>query len=343
MEQALYGPGGFFTDSEFRGPAAHFRTSATVSPLFSGALARLFLLVDEALGHPDRIDLVDVGAGRGELLTGILRALPSDLAGRTRPLAVEVAQRPDGLPDLIAWNHQIPEGITGLLVATEWLDNVPLDVATFTGDLDSSAQPATGAPPGSGEWRYLLVDQSGVERIGPPVTPADAGWLAAWWPPAEEGTRAEIGAPRDQAWAEAVMSLSSGLALTVDYGHTLATRPPLGTLTGFRGGREVPAVPDGSCDLTAHVSLDAVARRGERVAGLPSTVIDQRAALRALGVDSRRPPLSLASANPMEYLRLLSIASQAQELTAGEGLGGHYWLCQPVGLDLRLPWAALAR
>ena len=31
---------------------------------------RLAVLVDEALGRPDPFDLVDVGAGRGELLAG---------------------------------------------------------------------------------------------------------------------------------------------------------------------------------------------------------------------------------------------------------------------------------
>jgi SAM-dependent MidA family methyltransferase len=328
MGQALYGPEGFFTASGFGGPSGHFRTSATVSPLFSDALARLFLLVDQALGQPARVDLVDVGAGRGELLSGILSALPGDVAGRTRPLAVEMAGRPTGLPAPIGWSHEVPEGITGLLVATEWLDNVPLDVAML-------------APYPPGQWRYVLVDRNGVERTGPPIDPADAEWLADWWPAARPGNRAELGAPRDQAWAAAVSGIASGLALTVDYGHLSAARPPLGTLTGFRDGREVRAVPDGSCDVTAHVALDAVAAAGERVAGRPSALADQRSALRALGVDSRRPPLSLASADPREYLRLLSVATQAQELTAREGLGGHYWLAQPVGLDIRPPWTVL--
>ncbi|NEC19081.1 hypothetical protein G3I50_12545, partial [Streptomyces parvus] len=73
------------------------------------------------------------------------------------------------------------------------------------------------------------------------------------------GERAEIGRPRDAAWTGAVGCLTAGLAVAVDYAHGRGTRPPFGTLTGFRGGREVRPVPDGSRDLTAHVALDACA------------------------------------------------------------------------------------
>ena len=68
MRKALYGPEGFYTAVSSGGPAAHFRTSAHVSTVFAGSLSRLVARVDEALGRPDPFELVDVGAGRGELL-----------------------------------------------------------------------------------------------------------------------------------------------------------------------------------------------------------------------------------------------------------------------------------
>ncbi|NEB77546.1 hypothetical protein G3I40_20315, partial [Streptomyces sp. SID14478] len=65
-----------------------------------------------------------------------------------------------------------------------------------------------------------------------------------------------------------------GLAVAVDYAHARGTRPPFGTLTGFRAGRETAPVPDGTCDLTAHVALDACAvTDGARI-------VPQRTALR---------------------------------------------------------------
>src|SRR6185436_13010059 len=122
MAEGLYGPGGFFINAA-SGPSQHFRTSAHASPLFAGAVLRLVERVDAALGHPKAFDLVDVGAGRGELLATLRAMLPDDLARRARFTAVEVAPRPSGLGDEIAWVREAPDGIVGLLIATEWLDN----------------------------------------------------------------------------------------------------------------------------------------------------------------------------------------------------------------------------
>jgi SAM-dependent MidA family methyltransferase len=91
-------------------------------------------------------------------------------------------------------------------------------------------------------------------------------------------------------------------------------------------------VPDGSCDLTAHVAMDSVATAGSAAAGQPYTLVSQREALRALGADGARPPLTLASTDPTGYVRALAAASAAAELTDPAGLGAHWWLCQPVGI-----------
>jgi hypothetical protein len=62
-------------------------------------------------------------------------------------------------------------------------------------------------------------------------------------------------------------------------------------------------------------------------------MIRQREALRALGVDGARPPLDLAGTDPLGYLRALSAAGAAAELTEPEGLGGHWWLLHTIGID----------
>ncbi|MER7565528.1 SAM-dependent methyltransferase [Streptomyces sp. NPDC048523] len=307
-EAALYGPDGFYRRPE--GPAGHFRTSVHASPLFARAVARLLCRLDEALGRPARLDFVDMAAGRGELATGVLAALPAEVTARTRVYAVEVADRPAALDHRIEWLSEPPKNITGLLFANEWLDNVPVEIA----ETDSSGVP-----------RRVLVRRDGRERLGEPVAGAEAEWLDRWWPlPAEEGLRAEIGLPRDEAWASAVAAVDRGLAVAVDYAHTASSRPLFGTLTGFRDGRGTAPVPDGSCDLTTQVALDACALPGGRVR-------TQRDALRALGIEGTRPSLSLASTHPTEYVRALARAGEAAELTAAGGLGDFGWLLQPVG------------
>jgi len=303
MQRALYAPGaGFFVTER---PAGHFRTSVHASPLFAGALGRLLTRVDAALGHPPVLDVVDVGAGRGELLAAL--AALTDLDGRLRLTGVELASRPSDLPASISWRATPPERITGVLVATEWLDNVPVDLAA----LDDS-----------GVARYLLTDGA----LGDRVSTEDGSWLDRWWP-LESGHVAEIGATRDAAWQAAVSTVERGLALCVDYGHLRPDRPVLGTLAGFRNGRQVPPVPDGGGDLTAHVAVDALA-------GPRSTVLRQRDALHALGVSGARPPLSLASTDPAAYVRALAAAGAAAELTDPAGLGGHFWVLEPVGISL---------
>ncbi|MDW4906971.1 SAM-dependent methyltransferase [Streptomyces sp. ADMS] len=308
-QEALYGEHGFYRRPE--GPGGHFRTSVHASPLFAGAVARLLCRVDEALGRPASLGFVDMGAGRGELVTRVLAALPPEVAARARGYAVELADRPADLDHRVEWLTEPPGGLTGLLFANEWLDNVPVEVAQVGPE---------GVP------RLVLVRRDGTERLGEPVAGAEARWLARWWPlPPEPGARAEIGLPRDTAWAAAAATVDRGLAVAVDYAHTAGARPPFGTLTGFRHGRETAPVPDGSCDVTAHVALDACAGPGSRL-------LTQREALHALGVAGGRPPLSLASTDPAAYVRALSGAGEAAELTATGGLGDFGWLVEPVGL-----------
>jgi SAM-dependent MidA family methyltransferase len=306
MGEALYGDHGFFRAQD---PADHFRTSAGTGSVFAGAIATLLARVDAALGGPARLDFVDVGAGRGELLSNVLALAPDDLRARLNPIAVEMVPRPPGLDPSITWTTTPPVRITGLVTACEWLDNVPLDIAT--------------------DLRYLEVDEAGLEATGALLDQRDHAWLRRWWP---EGERAEIGITRDDAWAGLIGPIGAGLAVAIDYGHLIAHRPPLGTMTGFRNGHDVPPVPDGSCDLTAHVAVDAVAAAGSAVAGQPARVVRQADALRALGVSGARPDLDLAGTDPITYVRALAAASTAAELTDGSGLGDHFWIEQPVAI-----------
>ncbi|MYS05455.1 hypothetical protein GTW71_03105, partial [Streptomyces sp. SID6041] len=62
----------------------------------------------------------------------------------------------------------------------------------------------------------------------------------------------------------------------------------------------------------------------------PAELVTQREALGRLGVSGGRPPLSLASADPAAYVRALSAAGEAAELTARGGLGDFLWLTQRV-------------
>jgi SAM-dependent MidA family methyltransferase len=332
MQAALYGPGGFYARGE--PPARHFRTSVHVSPGYAAAVLDLLREIDEGLGRPARLDLVDVGAGRAELLEQVLADASAEagpggrgLAGRIAACAVEVAPRPAGLDPRIRWLREPPAAITGLVIASEWLDNVPLDVVELTaaGPAVVQVDPATGA-----------------QRPHGPPGPADLAWIRDWWPLRARGERAEAGRTRCTAWAGLIRRIGRGVAVAADYGHLRAARPAGGTLTGYLEGRAVPAIPDGSRDITAHVALDACAAAGTAAGAGQTVLTTQRAALRELGLDGRRPPLALAASDPEGYARALSRASRDAELLDAEGLGGFGWLAQSVGMPLPRPLARTA-
>ncbi|NEB78008.1 hypothetical protein G3I40_22715, partial [Streptomyces sp. SID14478] len=48
-----------------------------------------------------------------------------------------------------------------------------------------------------------------------------------------------------------------------------------------------------------------------------------------------RPPLALASRDPAAYVRALTRAGEAAELTARGGLGDFGWLIEPVAVETR--------
>jgi len=248
-----------------------------------------------------------MGCGRGELLEHVHRLGP-----QVRCLGVDIVARPE-LSKAIGWlqspgGERLPDELDGLsdtlVFANEWLDVVPCPIAELDRD---------------GELREVLVDVStGTEQLGDPLSGASRQWSTRFWPVdgLAPGDRVEIGEPRDTAWDNLVSRVGSGLAIAVDYGHTVDSRPASGTLTGFRAGRQVMPVPDGTCDLTAHVAMDSLTH---------DELMDQRTALRQVGVSGQIPPNDLARSNPAAYLQGLGASSAAAALTARGGLGDFLW------------------
>ncbi len=308
-QQALYGPDGFYRNDE--GPAGHFRTAAHASA--DGALARALAELARRTGCTR---VVDVGAGRGELLASLDVVAP-DLSLH----GVDVVDRPAGLPARIGWSRGLvgPGGLPHigdtatptLLVGWELLDVVPCTV------LEADRH---------GLLRTVEVHLDGRERLGPAAPDeVDLSWSRAWWPgPYEPGQRVEVGSAREQVWEALLAGVAEGVVLVVDYDHVRGARPTEGTLTGYRGGRQVTPVPDGRADLTAHVALDALPGSGGHL-------VRQHEALRWLGLDGRRPDAALAVTDPRAYVTALAAASEAAELLDPTGLGGFGWLVMPVG------------
>lgn len=294
---ALYGPQGFYRRVE--GPVGHFTTSA------HGGLGAVLAEAVAALADEAGVcRVVDLACGRGELLRHLHDQRP-DLG----LLGVDVVERPADLPGAVEWLRSaggavLPDdlrGLDALVLAHEWLDVVPCTVA----EVDETEV-----------LREVLVDGTGSETLGAEVTGEERAWADAWWPTTEPGERVEIGLPRDIAWRELVSRNAAGVTVAVDYGHTRTTRPSHGTLTAYRQGTLTEAIPDGRRDLTAHVATDSLGA---------DEVVTQREVFHRLGLTAAGPERTMATTDPLGYVRALGRASTIVALTDPNGLGAFHW------------------
>ena len=338
------------------GPGKHFRTSVNVGPALAEVMARMLADTDMRIGHPDPFDVIDIGAGDGSLIQNLSIALQRDfphVAARTRFTGVDVHVRPPALANNVTWIRGLapdalelhtPDPINGVVLAHEWLDNIPCEVI----EIGREGQPCV-----------VLVDDDGKEALGPSLwdttscslidvdAPAVIKWLERWWPSAvpgtfleaslydsEPGTRAEIGITRDDALVSVAKLINTGTLIAVDYAHDLGRRTSgawfYGSLSGFSEGRMVDPVPNGSCDLTAHVALDAcgaavlemLTQQGKRA---EAQISSQKDILESYGMRTELPDASLAS-NPAAYARSLQQHSDTAELLNPVTLGHFQWL-----------------
>lgn len=291
---ALYGPDGLYRREQ---PHEHFSTATSPGLVEVLAEAVVALCRREGLSA-----VVDLAGGGGELAAAVCSLAPDlDVT------CIEVRPRPAGLPARIRWMSSpggagLPaqlQGLRGTLVlAHEWLDNVPCRVAERV----------------AGELLEVYVRPDGTESLGDPVLDADRAWAERWWP---QGERVEIGRARDEAWADLLARLDDGLAVAVDYGHTAATRPAGGSLSAYRAGQLVLAVPDGSCDLTAHVAVDSLTQDRR---------VSQHDLLEELDLTRPAPEARLAREAPGAYLQALARHSAVAALRDPDGLGGFWWV-----------------
>jgi hypothetical protein len=280
-------------------PSDHFRTSA--GDEMALCMLTEAVAVDKRLGHPAEVTVLDVGAGDGELLRRMRDLAPPGLADRLRLVGVDLRPSSDDTLDWVMGTA--PDGVDlgpviGLVMAHEWLDEIPCDVV----ECDAG-----------GVVRLVLVGADGAETLGPPLAEtaacaeydvdalAASEWVETWWPLRVAGERAEVGIARDRAWQWLAGLVLDGVALATDYGHTVESRRP--TLVGYRQGRLTAPRPDGTVNLTAHVSVDSCAAQ---VPG--STLHTQREMLRSVtptpGPEADGPARALALARASTVARL---------------------------------------
>jgi SAM-dependent MidA family methyltransferase len=273
MRLALYHPdAGYYTRRRrvgrgTAGAGGDFITAPTASPLFSRTLGGLLTELSSALDEP--LSLVELGAGEGLGLSGILAAVgwPAHRVVR-RVVAVEIGSwarerlgvRCPGVEAARSLAERPRPSGPVVLFASELYDALPARRVTMTVDRGRRTLKEHFVEVGAGGRLRLTLHE--------PKVPALAAYLADANMLLEDGQTVELRPGLRSIHAEALAWCGhDGVALVVDYGHPARklfdprTRRH-GSLVGYRHHAPVSNVlrSPGDLDITAHVCFDDLER-----------------------------------------------------------------------------------
>jgi len=270
MEACLYHPEhGYYTRRVPAQGRRDYVTSPEVGPLFGRLLAWQLREMWELLGRPSRFDLVECGAGRGQLAAHILdtvHATALDLAAALRVTLVEVSPglREQANAALAKYreraqvDERLPAGIAGCLLSNELLDALP--VHRVVKRQEGVREIYVGAR--NGQLMEIERELS---------SPALARYLERYGAPLREGQHAEINLAALGWLAQVAAALERGFLLTIDYGYRArelyGPGHPRGTLLAYREHRTSDdwLAGPGEQDLTAQVNFTALEERGREL------------------------------------------------------------------------------
>ena len=259
MEAALYTPGlGYYSAGAAQlGRQGDFVTAPGLGSLYARCLARAAATVLHALGGGE---VLEFGPGDGALAAALLpelQRLGAPVHGYRaveRSAALAQVQRQAlagvGWTGRAQWLDRLPDAFTGVVIANEVLDALPVRRYRMT-----AAGPAE---------LYVGLDGDGFAYTQGPARDAGAVALLGRLD-LPVGYETEV-SPAAGAWVRTVAAmLAAGAALVVDYGYPRAVyyhpQRTAGTLRGYalQQAHDDPFRWPGLSDLTAHVDFTALA------------------------------------------------------------------------------------
>ena len=290
-------------------PYRDFTTAPEISQAFGEVLGAWAAVVWKQLGRPDPVHLVELGPGRGTLMSDALRAVARVAPQFRAALRVHLieaspslaARQAEQVPEA-TWHTRMEDvpGGPALVLANEFLDALP--VRQFVHG------PAGWAERYVAAGRFVLVPCP---------------------PPGREGHLVEVNEAA-QALVEhlaARIARTGGAALFLDYGP--AESAPGESLQALREGKPAdPLAAPGQADLTAHVDFAALARAARAAGAAVHGPVPQGPFLVALGLMQR----SFALARTQSPWRGAATIQAARRLVEPHRMGRLFkaiTLCQP--------------
>jgi SAM-dependent MidA family methyltransferase len=329
MELCLYDPelGYYSKNTEKFGRAGDFYTSSDVHAVFGRLLARQFEEMWRALGSPEKLELLELGPGRGLFARDVLdwcgkkfpalyQAMHYTLAERSAALRRALETRlsdhlTTGRASLSNWDgysgglRKLPPTVPLIVFANEFFDALPVDVISSRGSLRVGAQ----------EGRFVETWVA--------ASAAEVEYLDRYGVHPEPGDRTEICFEAQNQMAALASTIRHGFFVIVDYGYTreeqLAGRH-LGTVMTYR---QHAASPDpyeapGEQDITAHVNFTALRAVAEHHGLRTQPLLTQSQFLMGIGEENQFGDAFEECCLPQERAK---VALQLKQLVTPAGMG----------------------
>ncbi len=314
---------GYYMSANPFGENGDFVTAPEVSQLFGELLGGWTLNLWREIGSPSHFHLVEIGPGRGTLMSDVMRVLrlsPAcsaavnihlvETSPRLRKIQEQtLAARPPLNAAPTHWaSHigEIPDDAPIIALANELFDALPIHQYVKT-------------PEGWFE-RVVGLDANGVLCFGQGPGPQPENAL----PEAIQTNSAEIGAifetqPQGDALAQTIaerLTRQGGAALFIDYGYVRAAVGD--SLQALRKHKMVsPLEHIGDADLTAHVNFESLVRASATGGAQVHGPLTQGAFLLKLGLLERAGALGAGKSHAEQE----RIRNQVERLAAPQQMG----------------------
>jgi len=268
MELCLYDPelGYYSRANEKFGKAGDFYTSSDVHAVFGRLLARQFEEMWRALGSPARIEVLELGPGRGLFAQDVLNWSEKKFPEFYRALRYTLEESSPALRArlLERFRQRIEGGKVALLPATsdkaevplivfanEFFDALPVEVLSEKGSLRVSSRDGRFVE----EWAEASAEElEFLDHYGVHPTQAE---------------RTEVALLSQRKMIEIAAAFGRGFLVVIDYGYTRDEQLAGRHLDTIMTYRQHSASPDpyeapGEQDITAHVNFTALAGVAEQ-------------------------------------------------------------------------------
>lgn len=277
---------GYYMQREAFGAQGDFITAPEISQLFGESLAIWVMLTWEKMGKPKNIQLVELGPGRGTLMSDIWRSLSAqpDLRNIVQIHLVEFSPRLQqvqqealhGAP--VTWHATIDTlpAAPSIILANEFFDALPIEQAIFHQD----------------DWYQRLVTSDEIDLF---FTRGEIlqGIAEDEMPEGSVFEYAPLATTVMQQLCRFIKQ-HGGALLAIDYGDDAPLSERFGdTLQALRAHTMVDIFDEpGHSDLTAHVAFSSLAMIAQEENCGTEPVITQREFLTQLGIRLRAEKLA---------------------------------------------------